>query len=108
MPHAIADEDWPLFRRLMRDYKAGRLTRRPKAEGRPRVRGGRGLKLGRTVEFIEEGTKGLIVRLQGPKGEEVPVGSPFEVYNRFGDLNDGKDVLYATIAGGKEIVQSRC
>lgn len=108
MPHAIADADWPWVRRLIQDYKAGRLTRRPKGVVRPGGGHGRGLKLGRAIEPIEQGKTGKIVRMQGKKGEEKPVGTPFDAFNRFGDLEAEQELLYATVGHGKEIVQSWC
>jgi hypothetical protein len=108
MPHAIDDDDWPLFRRLMQDYKSGRLTKKRKTEATPRRGGGRGLKLGRTVDPIEQGKVGKIVKLQGKQGAEQPVGAPFDAFNRFGDLAADQDLLYQHIGRGFEVVQSWC
>jgi hypothetical protein len=107
MPYGIDDDDWPWFKRMLKDYKAGRFGKKPKTEERPKV-GRRGLLLGRTVDAIEQGKTGKIVRLQGKKGEEKPIGPPFDAYNRFGDLEAEQVLLYAHIGRGKEIVQSWC
>lgn len=108
MAHAIADADWPWVKRLIQDYKAGRLTRRPSGEQRPGGGHGRGLKLGRAIEPIEKGKTGSIKRLTGEQGKEKPDGNAIEAYNRFGDIEANSDLLYTRVSGKIEIVQSWC
>src|SRR5688500_10237734 len=99
MPNAWHDDDWPWAKRMLKDYKAGRLTKRPKTEERPKLGGGSKLKLGRTVEAIEKGKTGKIRRIVGEKGKEKLTGSEFDAFNRFGDLESEADILWVRLGG---------
>lgn len=127
MPHAIADEDWPWVRWLIREAKAGRLGKgSPSGESpsgtRPKAAGF----IGKTLTTIEKGEWGWIQRVRGkpavgeiepiegraspPQKEstEKTVGRPILAFNRWGDLDEGQYVDYGKRNGYWAIVQSSC
>lgn len=122
--YALTRANWELFRRMARDYKAGRLTNHPPPP--PGGIGGSGstIFVGKTTEIIEKKRYGKIIRLRGTPKEELEegepptefsegegeqeAGQPFDAFNRFGQLGEGKIVLYANINGAWQIIQAVC
>lgn len=58
MPYGIDDDDWPWFKRMLQDYKAGRFGKRPKTEERPRIGGRPKPQIGLLVTDLTHETPG--------------------------------------------------
>lgn len=66
----------------------------------------------RAQEAIAQGAEGAVKKLvrasiEDPKGTEIEVGDEFDVYNRFGDIEDQEDFYCRWIDGGYEAISRR-